>query len=204
MATVAARIRRFDPIFAGFADGLRDFTPFVPLEGIIRLVDDWARDGLLLIGDAAHTMSPAGAIGVNVAIATALVAAQEIYPRLGHGPIAHADLRRIQQQREADVRALHRLQLAAQTLLLGQDQRSPIVQWLLPKLLPIVLHTPIMPSIQRRIFFARAAAADRSGLRVRALRGNLMTTARARGTSRDREIAWRAAPVRRVDIRDRL
>jgi 2-polyprenyl-6-methoxyphenol hydroxylase-like FAD-dependent oxidoreductase len=119
----------------------------------VRLVDDWARDGLLLIGDAAHTMSPAGAIGVNVAIATALVAAQEIYPRLGRGPIAHADLRRIQQLREPDVRALHRLQLAAQTLLLGQDQRHPIVQWLLPKLLPIVLHTPIMPSIQRRIFF---------------------------------------------------
>jgi 2-polyprenyl-6-methoxyphenol hydroxylase-like FAD-dependent oxidoreductase len=47
----------------------------------------WARDGLLLIGDAAHTMSPAGAIGVNVAIATAAVAAQELYPRLGHGPI---------------------------------------------------------------------------------------------------------------------
>ena len=39
------------------------FTPFFPLEGLIRLIDDWARDGLLLIGDAAHTMSPAGAIG---------------------------------------------------------------------------------------------------------------------------------------------
>jgi len=37
----------------------------------VRLIDDWTRDGLLLIGDAAHTMSPAGAIGVNVAIATA-------------------------------------------------------------------------------------------------------------------------------------
>jgi 2-polyprenyl-6-methoxyphenol hydroxylase-like FAD-dependent oxidoreductase len=153
VATVAARIRRFDPVFTEFADGLRDFTPFVPLEGIVRLVDDWARDGLLLIGDAAHTMSPAGAIGVNVAIATALVAAQEIYPRLGRGPIAHADLRRIQQLREPDVRALHRLQLAAQSLLLGQDQRHPIVRWLLPKLLPVMLHTPIMPRIQRRIFF---------------------------------------------------
>lgn len=51
------------------------------------------------------------------------------------------------------MRTLHKLQLGAQTLLLGQNQRSPMVQWLLPKLLPIVLHTPIMPSIQRRIFF---------------------------------------------------
>jgi 2-polyprenyl-6-methoxyphenol hydroxylase-like FAD-dependent oxidoreductase len=96
VATVAERIRRFDPVVAGFADGLKDFTPFFPLEGLIRLVRDWARDGLLLIGDAAHTMSPAGAIGVNVAIATAAVAAQQIYPHLGRGPIAREHLRAVQ------------------------------------------------------------------------------------------------------------
>jgi 2-polyprenyl-6-methoxyphenol hydroxylase-like FAD-dependent oxidoreductase len=92
VAAVAERVRRFDPIFAGFADGLRDFTPFFPLEGVVRLVRDWARDGALLIGDAAHTMSPAGAIGVNVALATAAVAAQVLYPHLGHGPIPRAAL----------------------------------------------------------------------------------------------------------------
>src|SRR4029453_2663945 len=65
--------RLFDPLFEPFAAGLKDFTPFFPLEGLIRFIRDWARAGLLLIGDAAHTMSPAGAIGVNVAIATAAV-----------------------------------------------------------------------------------------------------------------------------------
>ncbi|MBF8262145.1 MAG: hypothetical protein HW376_1674, partial [candidate division NC10 bacterium] len=85
--------------FADFADSLRDFTPFFPLQGLILLVEDWARDGMLLIGDAAHTMSPAGAIGVNVALATATVAAQEIYPLLGHGLIAHEDLSKVQQLR---------------------------------------------------------------------------------------------------------
>src|SRR6185436_17335864 len=30
---VAERVRRFDGIFAPFADGLQDFTPFFPLEG---------------------------------------------------------------------------------------------------------------------------------------------------------------------------
>ena len=80
IAAVAARVRRFDPMFKEFADGLTDFTPFFPLDAFIKFIDDWARDGLLLIGDAAHTMSPAGAIGVNVAIATAVVAAQEIFP----------------------------------------------------------------------------------------------------------------------------
>ena len=152
-AAVAERVRRFDPVFTEFAASLGDFTPFFPLAGVIRLVGDWARDGVLLIGDAAHTMSPAGAIGVNVAIATAAVAAQVLYPRLGHGPIPGEDLREVQRLREADVRTLHRLQLGAQRILLGQDSRNPIVRWLLPRVLPILLRSPLLPLAQRRIFF---------------------------------------------------
>jgi 2-polyprenyl-6-methoxyphenol hydroxylase-like FAD-dependent oxidoreductase len=153
VAAVAERVRRFDPIFAGFADSLRDFTPFFPLEGLIRLIDDWARDGLLLIGDAAHTMSPAGAIGVNVAIATAAVAAQELYPRLGHGPIPREALQAVQRLRVADVRTLHRLQLAAQRILLSQGSRQPLVRWLVSRTLPLFLRSPLLPRAQRRLFF---------------------------------------------------
>ena len=153
VAAVAERVRRFDAIFAGFADTLRDFTPFFPLEGIIRLMREWARDGLLLIGDAAHTMSPAGAIGVNVAIATAAVAAQELYPRLGHGPIKREDLQAVQRLREDDVRTLHRLQLGAQRVLLSQGSKNPIVRWLVAKGLPLLLQSPLLPRVQRRIFF---------------------------------------------------
>ncbi len=153
VAAVAERVRRFDPIFAGFAAALRDFTPFFPLAGIIRLIDDWARDGLLLIGDAAHTMSPAGAIGVNVAIATAAVTAQVLVPHLGHGPISREDLQAVQRLREDDVRALHRLQIGAQRVFLGQGSGNPIVKWLLPKVLPLFLRSPLLPMVQRRIFF---------------------------------------------------
>jgi 2-polyprenyl-6-methoxyphenol hydroxylase-like FAD-dependent oxidoreductase len=150
---VAERVRRLDPIFAGFADGLRDFTPFFPLEGVIRLLREWARDGLLLIGDAAHTMSPAGAIGVNVAIATAAVAAQVLYPRLGHGPIAREQLDEVQRLREDDVRTLHRLQLGAQRVLLSQSSGNPVVRWAVPRLLPLILRSPLLPRVQRRLFF---------------------------------------------------
>jgi 2-polyprenyl-6-methoxyphenol hydroxylase-like FAD-dependent oxidoreductase len=153
IAVVADRVRRLDPVLAGFADGLRDFTPFFPLQGLILLVEDWARDGMLLIGDAAHTMSPAGAIGVNVALATAAVAAQEIYPLLGHGPIAHEDLAKVQQLREGDVRTLHRFQLGAQRVLLSQSGGNPLISWLIPKVLPLLLHSPLLPLVQRRLFF---------------------------------------------------
>ena len=153
VAVVADRVRRFDPIFRGFADSLRDFKPFFPLEGVIRLVRDWARDGLLLIGDAAHTMSPAGAIGVNVALATAAVAAQELYPRLGHGPIKREVLQAVQRLREDDVRTLHRFQLAAQGVLLRQGSRNPLVKWLARTFIPLFVRSPLLPRLQRRLFF---------------------------------------------------
>jgi 2-polyprenyl-6-methoxyphenol hydroxylase-like FAD-dependent oxidoreductase len=153
VAAVAERVRRFDPIFAAFADSLRDFTPFFPLEADIRLMREWARDGLLLIGDAAHTMSPAGAIGVNVAIATAAVAAQQLYPHLGRGPMPREVLQSVQRLREDDVRTLHRLQLGAQRVLLRSGSRTPVVKWIVEIGLPLFLRSPLLPLAQRRILF---------------------------------------------------
>jgi 2-polyprenyl-6-methoxyphenol hydroxylase-like FAD-dependent oxidoreductase len=40
ITAVAARVRRFDPVFAEFADRLQDFRPFFPLAGQITLVND--------------------------------------------------------------------------------------------------------------------------------------------------------------------
>ena len=153
VAAVAERLRRLDPVFADFAGKLRDFSPFFPLAVIIALVKDWARDGLLLIGDAAHTMSPAGAIGVNVALSTAAVAAQEIYPRLGRGPIPRDALANVQRIREADVRSLHALQRGVGRVLQGVGRRASVLRWVAPIMLPLIAHTRIMPRLQRRLFF---------------------------------------------------
>ena len=150
---VADRVRRLSPLFAEFVSRLRDFTPFFPLPGVILLVRDWARDGLLLIGDAAHTMSPAGAIGVNVALSTAAVAAQEIFPRLGKGPIPRSALSRVQDLRVGDVRTLHRLQRTAGQTLLGTGSGNPVLQWLVPRVLPLVARSGLFPIVQRRLFF---------------------------------------------------
>jgi 2-polyprenyl-6-methoxyphenol hydroxylase-like FAD-dependent oxidoreductase len=153
VTAVAERIRRLDPLFAGFAAGLRDFTPFFPLPAAILLVRDWARDGLLLIGDAAHTMSPAGAIGVNVALATAAVAAQEIYPCLGRGPVAREALARVQTLREPDVRTLHALQRQAGRALLSTGSRHRALRWLVQRALPLAVRAGLVTRLQRRLFF---------------------------------------------------
>ena len=153
LAHVADRVRRLDPIFTEFAAGLRDFSAFFPLSGVLRLVSEWSRDGLLLIGDAAHTMSPTWGVGVNVALVTAAVAAQVIFPRIGWGSIPAAELARVQDARESDVRLLHRFQQNVEQALIVQPYANPWVAWLLPKLLPFLLLSPILPMLQRWLLF---------------------------------------------------
>jgi 2-polyprenyl-6-methoxyphenol hydroxylase-like FAD-dependent oxidoreductase len=58
-----------------------------PLRLAVRsgLVPRWQRPGLLLLGDAAHPMSPLRAQGLNMALRDALVAAERLLPLLGGG-----------------------------------------------------------------------------------------------------------------------
>ncbi|MEB3333995.1 MAG: NAD(P)/FAD-dependent oxidoreductase [Cyanobacteriota bacterium] len=51
----------------------------------------WQLPGFLLLGDAAHPMSPVRAQGINMALRDALVAARQLGP-LGMGPALHAEL----------------------------------------------------------------------------------------------------------------
>jgi len=55
----------------------------------------WSRPGLLLIGDAAHTMSPVGGVGINYAIQDAVVTANTLYEPLRLGRVTADDLARV-------------------------------------------------------------------------------------------------------------
>ena len=52
----------------------------------------WYRPGLLLLGDAAHVMSPAGGNGINYAIMDAVAAANILTAPLQAGQVTVADL----------------------------------------------------------------------------------------------------------------
>src|SRR5262249_61862366 len=86
-------------------------------------------------------------------LATAAVAAQVLYPHFGHGPIGREVLQEVQRLREPDVRTLHRLQLGAQGILLGQGSRNPVTRWLVRTALPLLLKSPFVPAGPRRILF---------------------------------------------------
>jgi len=86
--------------------------PFL-LSTVSDRVREWTRPGLLVIGDAAHTMSPVGAQGLNIAIRDAVVAANHLVPVLLDGSTAaaiDAATKRIQMDRVPEVSRIQRLQ----------------------------------------------------------------------------------------------
>ncbi len=74
------------------------------------LVKRWYRPGLLLIGDAAHIMSPVGGVGINYAIQDAVVAANILSKPLKNRHIEVSDLAKVQRHRELPTRIIQTFQ----------------------------------------------------------------------------------------------
>jgi 2-polyprenyl-6-methoxyphenol hydroxylase-like FAD-dependent oxidoreductase len=70
----------------------------------------WYRPGLLLIGDAAHVMSPIGGVGINYAIQDAVVAANILGTSLKNDRLHLWDLAEVQRQREWPTRIIQGFQ----------------------------------------------------------------------------------------------
>jgi len=70
----------------------------------------WYRPGLLLIGDAAHVMSPVGGVGINYAIQDAVVTANVLSRKLAYGIVQLHDLATIQRLREWPTRFIQAYQ----------------------------------------------------------------------------------------------
>jgi 2-polyprenyl-6-methoxyphenol hydroxylase-like FAD-dependent oxidoreductase len=75
----------------------------------------WYKPGLLLIGDAAHVMSPVGGLGINYAIADAVEASNILGPKLAAGmPIGERELVAVQRRRMLPTTVVQRFQTLAQ------------------------------------------------------------------------------------------
>jgi 2-polyprenyl-6-methoxyphenol hydroxylase-like FAD-dependent oxidoreductase len=79
----------------------------------INRLRQWHRPGLLCIGDAAHAMSPAGGVGINLAIQDAVATANLLAEPLRQGRVSAGLLAAVQQRREFPTRATQFLQVTA-------------------------------------------------------------------------------------------
>lgn len=73
----------------------------------------WYRPGLLCIGDAAHAMSPAGGVGINLAIQDAVAAANLLAGPMLKMRLSEADLAAVQRRREFPTRVTQAVQVVA-------------------------------------------------------------------------------------------
>ncbi len=104
------------PEFARRVGALTDWNQIAFLSVESSYVPCWYRPGLLLIGDAAHVMTPIGGVGINYAIQDAVVAANVLAGPLKQGNVSIDDLAMVQCQREWPTRIIQ----AGQNLLQQQ------------------------------------------------------------------------------------
>ncbi|MEV6643843.1 FAD-dependent oxidoreductase [Amycolatopsis sp. NPDC051371] len=104
---IRAFLRERVPWLADRAHLLADFSQTTLLSVDISRVERWHRPGLLLLGDAAHVISPIGGNGILMAVQDAVAAANRLIPVLRRGAAGPDVLAGVQADR---IRAIERVQ----------------------------------------------------------------------------------------------
>jgi 2-polyprenyl-6-methoxyphenol hydroxylase-like FAD-dependent oxidoreductase len=105
------------PYLGDRVDELQDWEQIKLLTVQVNRLQQWYRPGLLCIGDAAHAMSPAGGVGINLAIQDAVATANLLADPLREGRITEWWLAQVQQRREFPTRVTQRMQVFAHSML---------------------------------------------------------------------------------------
>jgi 2-polyprenyl-6-methoxyphenol hydroxylase-like FAD-dependent oxidoreductase len=148
------------PWLAGRVDALKDWHQLAFLSVEASRCRRWYKPGLLLIGDAAHVMSPAGGVGINYAIQDAVAAANVLAGPLLKGEVRLRDLAAVQRRREWVTRLVQAFQSAGPRRVVfatGRPAHGPArLPWLL-RLLPRVPLLRDLPGWLMMKFFSFGA-----------------------------------------------
>ena len=89
-----------------------------------RLRRRWHADGLLCIGDAAHAMSPAGGVGINMAVQDGVAAARLLAEPLRRGRVTGRELATVRRRRVVPTAVTQAFQRQMDSRLLGPVVRG--------------------------------------------------------------------------------
>lgn len=107
------------PEFATSIDALTSMDDIKCLDIRLNRLKKWHIEGLLCIGDAAHAMSPAGGIGINMAIQDAVAAARILPASLRRHQVSGRDLDAVRRRREFPVRVTQTVQRVLHKYFIG-------------------------------------------------------------------------------------
>lgn len=137
------RVAALRPDLADRVDAIRSLEDLHWLDVRLDRLHEWHINGLLCIGDAAHAMSPAGGVGINLAIQDAVAAADCLAPALLRGRVTTADLAKVQRRRRMPTvvvqtvqRAMHRAIFGP--IMAGKRATVPAVALFLARRVPAV------------------------------------------------------------------
>jgi 2-polyprenyl-6-methoxyphenol hydroxylase-like FAD-dependent oxidoreductase len=143
-------ITAIEPHFAKHVMSLTDWHQFSLLSVESSRCPRWYKPGLLLIGDAAHVMSPVGGVGINYAIQDATVAANLLASPLKNGTLKISNLANVQSEREWPTRIIQAVQSAMQKRIIANVFKSPSAAKI-PALVPLLFRIPVVRDIPARL-----------------------------------------------------
>jgi 2-polyprenyl-6-methoxyphenol hydroxylase-like FAD-dependent oxidoreductase len=90
----------------------------------VDMLNQWAKPGLLCIGDAAHAMSPVGGVGINLAIQDAVATANILALPLREARVDLDLLNAVQRRRQWPTRVTQAIQVAIQNRIIHRALTS--------------------------------------------------------------------------------
>jgi 2-polyprenyl-6-methoxyphenol hydroxylase-like FAD-dependent oxidoreductase len=143
-------IAELEPRLAPHVEHLSDWHQFSLLSVESSRCPRWYKPGLLLIGDAAHVMSPVGGVGINYAIQDAVVAANVLTKPLKAGQVQWSDLAEVQRQREWPTRFIQAVQSFAQKRIVASVLRTQAA-FRIPWFVRLFARVPILRDLPARL-----------------------------------------------------
>lgn len=144
------RLAKAMPDFADRVSEVENIDQLHFLDVRLNRLPHWYKPGFLALGDAAHAMSPAGGVGINLAIQDAVAAGRMLAEPLLRGDVPLSTLAAIQRRRWLPMAVVQRLQMMLHTAVFDPAVRGTSSGF--PRLIVMLAkHVPLFRKIPPRL-----------------------------------------------------